>query len=122
MDISEWSIVDLHRKGNKRDVWFFKVVKPDGKRLIVDRTDYYSRVWSNKMPGTAVYAESEYACQELYVSSLTEAGAVRKITRYLEFLAKDWNLRKEIKAAGVKQITFDGKKPSIIGSDRQLEA
>lgn len=122
MDISEWKIINLHRKGNQAGFWYFMVNKPDGKRLYIDRTDRYGMVWTSKIPNSAIWTTEHHGSSELYVKAGSEAGAIRKIMRYIEALAKDWNLREEIKNEGTKQITFDGRKPNVIGTDRQLEA
>ena len=131
-DLSEWKVVDLHRKGADKNTWYFGVVKPDGKRLYAsNRYGDDGVIFRSKAPApvtimSSVHGAGRYngvnATNLLSVKSLSQAGAVRKIMRYLDALATDWNTRKAIEEAGLKEITFDKRKADIIPAERQLEA
>lgn len=126
-DLSQWKIVELHRRGAEKNVWYFGITKPDGKRLYANTPQGYARViYTSKAP-SPVKIETDGGTHSggtntLKVTALSEAGAIRKIMRYVDALATDWNTRKAIKEAGFKQVSFDKRKVEIIPADRQLEA
>lgn len=124
MDISDWKIIDLHRKANDKNTWYFTIIKPDGKRHYT-RDIGFGKTWTCKTAiGGDIYVVDRYQSTfNLYVKAATEAGAIRKISRYVVVLAKDWNLREKIKAEPVKEITFNKRAvPKVIGVEKQLEA
>lgn len=126
-DLSEWKILELHRRENGKTTWYFGIQKPDGKRLYANTSRGATRVmYTAKVPSPVKISTADEVSyggtSMLQVEALSEAGAIRKIMRYVDALATDWNLRKAIKEAGFKQVNFDKRKPAIIPADHQLEA
>lgn len=122
-DLSDWKITDLERRDNNLTTWYFRVTKPDGKRLI-SNANYEGKVWTCRTALFAsVWSHQTYGgASQFYVHAGTEAAAVRKISRWLNALASEWNVREKIKAEVPKQVTFDGKTPRIMDAGHQLTA
>jgi|ERR1044072_3161528 hypothetical protein len=125
-DLTNWKIIELHRRGADKQTWYFGVTKPDGKRLYANTPSGHERViYSAKAPSPVKISTADggyNGTNILKVHALSEAGAVRKIMRYVDALATDWNTRLAIKEAGMKEVNFAKRKPDIIPAERQLEA
>src|ERR1044072_7280376 len=105
-DLTNWKIIELHRRGADKQTWYFGVTKPDGKRLYANTPSGHERViYSAKAPSPVKFSTAEggyNGSKILKIHGLSEAGVVRKIMLNVDALAAVCNTRLSSEEAGMK--------------------
>jgi len=124
VDLDGWEIKNLSRRGNDLKVWYFQIVKPDGRTLTVP-SGYYDHdlskpVWEGFW--SSVYPAETGGTTWLRVYGKNEVAAIRKAMRYVTHLANRWQAQETIAKEEPKAVKFKGTTPVIVDSSRLLES